>query len=371
MNIPLGCVIASIWLPLIPCPAAVRVEEVPENGLQPEVAAGPHGIVHLVYLKGSANGADVRYTWRKPGESWQPGITVNSIPKSGIAVGTIRGPQIALSGAGTVVVLWNGPGGKSQPSPLWFARMTGGKTAFEEQRNLLGDETALDGGASIAADSKGGVFVVWHGNLGGAKANESQRLVFLRTSTDQGATFGKAETLNEGTPGVCACCSLRALAGPGQDLSVFFRSAVKMDQRSMSLLSRRSGGTWRMDEIDPWKVAACPMSSSSLLDTRGKLLGAWETDGMVKVGWIPDLSSRAATVASKQAKHPTLAVNAQGRILVAWVEGTGWNQGGAAGWTELDEGLEPAGQSGRIEGIPVWGKLTVYAEPTGDFVILR
>jgi len=371
MKIPLGCLLFSFLLPLIPGLAAVRVEEVPEKGLQPEVVTGTDGVIHLVYLKGSPNGTDVRYTWRKSGDPWQPSITVNSTPKSGIAMGTIRGPQIALNGTGTVLVLWNGVGGKSQPSPLWFSRKSETDSSFEEQRNLLGDETALDGGASITADSRGKVFVVWHGNLSGAKPDESRRLVFLRTSTDQGTTFGKAEALNEKTPGVCACCSLRALAGPNGELSVFFRSAVTMERRSMTLLSHRIGEKWQLDEIDPWKVAACPMSSSSLLNTRDKLLGAWETDGRVKVGWVSEHSSRPVTIATKEAKHPTVAINSMGKLLVAWVEGTGWNQGGQAGWAELDERLEPNGQRGGFEGVPAWGKLAVYAEPDGNFVILR
>ena len=51
--------------------AAVRVEEVPEKGVQPEVATDGKGIVHLVYLRGDAKASEVRYTFRKPGEAWQ------------------------------------------------------------------------------------------------------------------------------------------------------------------------------------------------------------------------------------------------------------------------------------------------------------
>jgi hypothetical protein len=43
--------------------ASVRVEAVPEGGLQPEVAVGPDGIVRWVYLRGEAGSEDVRYTW--------------------------------------------------------------------------------------------------------------------------------------------------------------------------------------------------------------------------------------------------------------------------------------------------------------------
>src|SRR4051812_11431432 len=86
--------------------AGIRVEDVPEKGLQPEVAAAADGTVHLVYLTGEPGAAEVRYTFRKPGEPWRPGLTVNSTAGSAIAIGGIRGPQLALGEKGAVHVLW-------------------------------------------------------------------------------------------------------------------------------------------------------------------------------------------------------------------------------------------------------------------------
>src|SRR5687768_13820083 len=80
--------------------AEVKLERVPEGGVQPQVAVQSDGTVHLVYLKGEPGGADVRYTRRGPKESaWQPAMTVNSIPKSAVPAGTIRGAQLALGKA--------------------------------------------------------------------------------------------------------------------------------------------------------------------------------------------------------------------------------------------------------------------------------
>jgi hypothetical protein len=120
--------------------AATRVEEVPEKGLQPEVVTGPEGTIHLVYLQGEAKAADVRYTSRQPGQPWQNSEAVNSPAAKGIAVGSIRGPQVALGANGTVHVLWNGvSGGEPAPqAPLWYARKQAGEREFGKPRARSG-----------------------------------------------------------------------------------------------------------------------------------------------------------------------------------------------------------------------------------------
>jgi hypothetical protein len=54
--------------------AEVSVEEVPEQGLQPDVAVASDGTVHLVYLRGDPKAADIRYTLREPGGACQADI---------------------------------------------------------------------------------------------------------------------------------------------------------------------------------------------------------------------------------------------------------------------------------------------------------
>lgn len=351
--------------------AGVRVEEVPERGVQPEVVVAADGVVHLVYLRGDPAAAEVRYTWRRPGEEWQPGKTVNSSGSRAVAMGSIRGPQLALGKAGTVHFLWNGvPGGKGLEAPLWYTRKPDLNASFEAERTLLGETTALDGGASVAADGKGTVVVAWHAGEAGQPQEESRRLVFVRTSGDDGKIFGSAEAINRTHPGVCACCSLRAGFDEMGTLQVFFRNAQGVDHRAMTLLSRPKA-VWQSREIETWTTSACPMSSAALAVWNGRLLGVWETAGRIRGGWISDAAEEAVTVAPTGARHPAVAVNRQGSTLVAWTVGTGWNRGGEAAWQEFDATLNPRGVAARTEGVPVWGRVAVYAEPDGGFVVLR
>ncbi|MEO7649520.1 MAG: hypothetical protein ABIZ80_03565, partial [Bryobacteraceae bacterium] len=99
---------------------------------------------------------------------------MNSQPGSAIAVGTIRGAQLALGRNGRVHVARNGsmaaePKGTTNPDsgkpgvPMLYAGLDNGGKAFERQRNLMTLSFGLDGGGSIAAGHAGNVYVAWHG----------------------------------------------------------------------------------------------------------------------------------------------------------------------------------------------------------------
>jgi hypothetical protein len=74
---------------------------------------------------------------------------------------------------------------------------------------------------------------------------------------------------------------------------------------------------------------------------------------------------------AKGAKRPAVASDGQGGWLVAWEEGTGWNRGGQAAWQEVDASLSPLSAKGHADGVPAWGRVAVYAEAPGKFVLLK
>ena len=354
----------------------VRIEAVPENGVQPEIAVDSAGTTHLVYLKGDPKGCDVRYTKRAKGaRDWSAPVSVNNEPKSAIAMGTIRGAQIAVGKGGSVHVAWNGvmkPGAPMTGSPLFYARLDTMGGRFTPQRNLVGDTFGLDGGASIAADDKGDVYIAWHGKKKGDTGDETARVVFLLKSTDNGATFTGPAVANSDYVGVCACCSLKVLAPPTGGVVTLYRAARDKSQRDMTVLtSADNGASFSHEMLHPWSVNACPMSSAALLPTAKGIRAAWETDGKIFSTLLAGPKPAPAEVASGQAKHPTVAVNAGGETLVAWDIGTGWNRGGDLGWIILDANGQSTAQRGKGTGVPVWSHTAAYAEPNGNFVILR
>ena len=368
---------ALIWVVVATASAAVRVELVPENGMQPQVATGSDGTIHLVYLKGAPQGCDVRYV-QKPaaGREWSAPITVNSVPNTAVAMGTIRGAQIALGKDNRVHVLWNGvsprdASGRYGSAPLFCARKETKQSAFSPQRDLISGTLHLDGGASIAANAKGEVYVVWHGARPDAEKGESNRVVFVLKSGDNGASFSPLKIANEDFNGVCACCSLKAFLGPSGELFTLYRAARNVAQRDMTLLSSRDGGqTFSHQTLHPWAVGACPMSSTTMTDTGKGTRAAWETDGVIFSSMLGGGFS-PQSIASGKARHPALAVNRRDETLVVWSVGTGWQRGGTLAWCILGADGKPTAQRGTAPGVPVWSFPAVFATPDNDFVILH
>ena len=357
---------------------SVRLERVPENGVQPEVATTADGAVHLIYLNGDPKASDVRYVRKATAaREWSTPITVNSDPGSAIAMGTIRGAKMAIGKDNTIHVVWNGAmreaaDGKHR-SGLFYTRLASGGAAFEAQKDLLGNTLALDGGASIAADAKGGVFVIWHGARPGTVGDERKRVVFVAKSTDNGATFAPTTVANADATGTCACCSLTAFMSPAGELFTLYRSAKQVTQRDITLLSSRDGGTtFTQLMLHPWATGMCPMSSASITMSGKTTLAAWETEGRIFAAPLPGGTyNTAQPVSGTNAKHPAMASNARGETVVAWSVGTGWQRGGGLAWAVLDSSGKPTKQHGEAPGVPVWSHTAAYATPDNDFVILH
>jgi len=358
--------------------AAVSVERLPGPGLQPQAVARPDGTVHLIYLAGEPNSSDILYRSRVGKGQWSDPLRVNSQPGSAIAIGTIRGPQLALGRNGRVHVSWNGsqtaePKLANSDSPMLYACLNDDGKGFSAQKNLMTTTHSLDGGGSVAADADGRVFVFWHGTPTGGEG-ETSRAVFLALSTDDGATFAPERRVSPPGTGACGCCGLTAFADTRGDAFVLFRTARSLMQRDMMLLvSSDHGSRFKESFTHPWSVGICPMSSASLAGTDTGAWAAWETAGRVYLARFSDTdwNPKARAVGLQNgAKHPRLATNARGEMLMVWTEGTGWQRGGAMAWQMFDAKGEPTAQQGRRDGIPAWSYATAYARPDGDFIIL-
>lgn len=344
----------------------VRVIQTPSGGIQPQVAADSKGGLHLLYYKGDAGNGDLFYVARTATEkSFSEPLRVNSTPGSAIAAGTIRGGQIALGKDDRVHVAWNGSGELrgERGVPMLYARLKADGSGFEEQRNLMQQTEVLDGGGTIAADRDGNVYVAWHAKLAGDEGGEEARRVWIAYSKDSGATFSAETPAWERDTGACGCCSMRALATSSGALHLLYRSANEETRDVFGLeLDRGTSEGAQGGLLHPWKVSTCPMSSMALAEAAGRLVSAWETAGQVFFSWH-DLeeggTSQKLSVPNEgtNRKHPTVAVNSRGEILVAWTEGTGWARGGDLVWQLYDSKGKPISESrGRVEGgVPVWG----------------
>jgi hypothetical protein len=301
-------------------------------------------------------------------------MRVNTQPGSAVGTGTIRGGHIALGQNARVHVAWHGsdvvrPAGTDR-GVVFYTRMNDHGTAFEAERNVVHGGAGLDAG-TVAADSSGHVYVAWHAGVAGGSGESSRRL-FVARSSDSGRTFESETAVSDASLGACGCCGVGAMATGSNELYVLFRSAVANVRRDTYLLtSRDAGASYRAVKLQDWDIAACPMSSYSLAQNADTVVAAWETAGQVY--WTKLTSSTPTIVsapgAASNRKHPALAINASGEVLLAWTEGTGWNKGGALAWQRYDRRGVPAGDVGRAAGVPVWSLAAAVANGSGFTII--
>ena len=284
---------------------AVGLVRVPHGGIQPEVVTDRRGVLHLIYFIGDPKAGDLFYTRSTDsGSTFSPAVRVNSQPGSAIAVGTIRGGQLALGRDGRVHVAWNGsdaarPRGLVNPvsgqlsAPFLYTRSNVEGTAFEPQRDLAKRSYGLDGGGSIAADAGGNVYAAWHALSAGGESGEDRRRVWIARSTDDGATFLDEQPAWIEPTGACGCCGLRMLAGSARSLYVLYRSATSLTHRDIYLLEATDGGrSFRGSRVQGWDTNACPMSSMAIVSAASQIFGAWETAGQIYVGEIDTNAAR-------------------------------------------------------------------------------
>ena len=365
----------------------VQVLAVPHGGLQPQVAFTGDRL-HLIYFAGDPKHGDVFYARSDDfGGSFSSPIQVNSQPGSAIAIGAIRGAQVAVGKGGRVHVAWNGsdlaePAGILNPesgktgAPMLYARLNDAATAFEPERNLMRKTFGLDGGGSLAADRSGNVYVAWHGKAPGAPEGEAGRQVWIARSADAGAQFADERPATNVPTGACGCCALRLFADAHGILYGLYRSATQNVHRDIYLLrSADAGKTFSVDRLHPWELNACPMSSMAFTEAGSDVLAAWETQTQVYFAPLThgaDAARRSMICpagTNPKRKYPALARNRHGETLIAWVEGAGWQRGGILGWVVFDASGHPIAACQAKLNVPVWSFPAAVARPDAGFTI--
>ncbi len=380
----------------------ISVKRVPDQGLQPQTVMGPDGAVHLIYFKGEPASGNIFYRRldRAKGDEWISPIRVNSQEGSAVAMGTIRGANIAIGRANRVHVAWNGssqaePKGIANPAmpedspyrfsaPMLYSRLDSDGKSFEEQRNLMTHTYALDGGGSIAADQAGLVHVAWHANsVRDSGSGEKDRAVWVATSLDSGDRFAPELRGNQVDTGACGCCGLSTFCDSRGQLAIIYRTATDTVNRDLHLLWRGANeNEFESQLLSQWSAATCMMSKSTFCQSGDRTFAAWEWENrvqysMLKRDWVlgNDLLDRErswTSVGGKSPhKHPCLAVNKAGQMLLAWTEGTGWKRGGEISWQVFDRLGKPLRRvSGKAKGLPAWSFAAAYANGDGSFTIL-
>jgi hypothetical protein len=140
------------------------------------------------------------------------------------------------------------------------------------------------------------------------------------------------------------------------------------------LTSTDRAANFQGEDVGPWEIGSCPMSTAFFAQAAGGVLAAWETDGQVYYAHIdPKSGKRSAPVGApgdpRGRKFPAVASNARGEMIFAWTEGMGWNRGGSVAWQVYDRTGKPTADKGKVDGVPTWSLVAVFARPDGGFTV--
>ena len=365
----------------------MRFVRVPNGGIQPEVARDPAGVLHMIYYSGEPGAGNLFYVRsRDDGRTFTSPVRVNSQDGSAVGAGMIRGGQIAVGRGGRVHVAWNGSGtslpkgsvdvrsGKPGPAML-YSRSNDAGTAFEPQRSVMLRSVTLDGGGSVAADLSGNVYVAWHGNdVKTGNDGEENRRVFLARSSDDGVHFAPDAPVSPEPTGACGCCGVRMLA-TSRGLLVLYRTATAKTSRDMYLMRSDDGArTFTGARVHPWQIAACPMTSMTFTEARGATFAGWETDGQVFFGSLdpqrPVVGGiRSPSGQQRPRKHPRLAADRSGRLLIVWTERTSSAREGNVGWQIFGTDGQPTDADSRQAGLPPLSYAAPISNADGTFTV--
>jgi hypothetical protein len=283
----------------------------PAKGEVPDAEIDTSGAVHIAYVSGQ----DAYYVKSlDQGKSFSAPMRINSEPGTVHPANMFRGPDIAIGKGGRVHVAWYvNAYQRKLPKDQWgvfYAHLDPGESAFSVSKNL--NQKPSDN-YSLAADEKGDVAVVWMAGK-----------LFVNTSSDNGNSFGLAESVPAADP--CECCASRALLGRDGSLYVAYREKAN-NVRDMHLLIRGRGQRiFSKQKISstPWQINACPMTGTFLGPAKNGLVAAWETKGQVFYARIDSESSLMAPKEIKAAgkgKWPLALAAPDGTVLVSWKEG--------------------------------------------------
>lgn len=239
-----------------------------------------------------------------------------------------------------IVVVWNA---KATTTTLRLARSRDGGRTFETPTTLTPGDAAGDRGwQALTLDQKGGAHAIWLDHRGMAAARNAPQAA--HKGEHDGVAMAQRSGLYYAGPGgaerelfkgVCYCCKTAMATGPDGTIAAAWRHVFDGNMRDMALtISRDNGKTFApMTRVhqDGWSINGCPDDGPAMaIDHRGTIHLLWPTVVGGTEGALLYSTSRNGTTFQKPVRvptlggpkpsHPQIAIDGQGRVVVAWDE---------------------------------------------------
>jgi hypothetical protein len=320
---------------------AVRVSEAGHKAQSPEIALGPDGVVHIVWIDentaaaghdhlkhGHSHVAATNLLYARSndgGKSYSTPVRLNS------TLGDVWGfsvskPRIAVGGNGTVHVFYAGNdvnpiNGKPEAVAMYIRSGDGGRNFSVPQRlNTMAKTDASEfvhGGlthahvfGTLTTDGRGNVYALWIDTRDMAKANDSGK-VFMAVSRNDGRSF---ETDREILPAdVCPCCQLTAFAADDDRLYVGSRQVEGKFRDSVLMVSSDGGRMFTPRQritAQRWEIEGCPLKATSVAATGSVVFATFFSGAEAKPGaYVARSTDGGRTWSTPVPTHPNAVVS--------------------------------------------------------------
>jgi hypothetical protein len=281
---------------------------------------------------------------RDNGRTFAAPVRVNAVAGEARLTGEIA-PRVLVSGGPSggeplVTVVWNA---KDRGTEIKTATSLDGGRTFATPSSLQTRDAAGDRGWHAATrDDRGALHTLWldhrglatDGVSGAAHHGEHDGVAMAQKSGlyySSGPSPGERELFK----GVCYCCKTAMATGARGEIYAAWRHVFAGNMRDMAFTVSRDGGRSfdplvRVHE-DQWSINGCPDDGPAMAvapsgsihlvwptvlnGTTGTIYYAWSDDGR---RFTPPI--RVPTLGTSRPSHPHIAIDARGRVMVAWDE---------------------------------------------------
>jgi len=273
-------------------PQPIQISAAGIDAAEPATATAPDGTFYVAWVNHDAKQADVMLAhFNHKAEMQGSPVRVNRQP--GIATAW-RGdqPSVAVASNGAVYVLWTArvEGGDNHGTDIYLSASTDRGQSFVSEVKVNDDKAPnAHGMHSLAISKDGRIYAGWldernvHTPKPSTKAEghhmESNRDLYIATSTDGGRTFSKNQKV---ASDACPCCKTSLAVAADGTLYAGWRQVLPGSYRHIAVASSTDGGAKFSAPVivsdDRWMLQGCPVSGPSL-----SVDGA---SGSLKVVWF-------------------------------------------------------------------------------------
>ncbi|HEY6801999.1 MAG TPA: sialidase family protein [Pyrinomonadaceae bacterium] len=370
----------------------IRVSTGSGDGAEPAITSASDGTVYVAWVEHHQEGkADVLFARFNNNQMQGSAIRVN--PQPGAATAW-RGdpPTISVAPDQTIFISWTAKveSESGHATDIYVSASRDKGTSFDAPVKVNDDKRpAVHGMHSLSVAKDGRLYVAWldERNISPQPATdmkmkqgtsghhmESNREVFIASSTDNGRTFSANKQV---ATNVCPCCKTAlATAGDGR-VYLSWRQVLPGNFRHIAVTSSTDQGqtfsTPKIVSDDQWMLAGCPVSGATInVSNDGALHVLWYSAGKNGETGLYSSESKDAgntfgprTLIAKGEIHGTpVLTNGSAGLVAVWE-----NSAGKISTARLGENNEPVQlENGNLPAAVETsnGLMTAYIDQTAE-----